>query len=484
MPRPVLFTLFSLLIGSSALAGDLVHTEVWSASGEGNGGFGSALATGDFNGDGLQDLAASASGCGEGDASPGCVSIYTGTAESFEAAASWQIAGSGDQMTGNRLSAADLNQDGFDDLLVTPGANSSSELYLGSATGLESTPVWSWGGGSTNALPDGVIVGDMDGDELLEIAVTDAVSGTVEIHHGDLDIDLAPYLLTNNSHDNFGVHLAAAGSPDGDIFADLLVLTGTTSTQEAGAAWLFAGSSQGPLSEAIWSYGPEDEELGAAFGWTGAGIGDINGDGIDDFAISAPGTSADGVNGNLVGAVAIWEGQDVGPETEPNTLISHGESDDSYGAVLSGGVDLTDNTFDDLLVGAPDLSASGSSGGAVTIHQGAFAGLESNVAHTVASAEAFTSAVSGFGRSLTAVSDEGPTGKTLVVVGSPDEDLGAVYAYAVSVDEDEGPGPNPNTSEPKDKDSFAESQCGCSVGAGFGFGWLLVMPLLAYRRRP
>lgn len=468
---------------SSAQAADLVHAEVWSATGEGEGGFGSALAVGDFNGDGLKDLAVTASGCGEGSASSGCVSVYPGTAESFETATSWQIKGSGDQMTGHRLSAADVNQDGFDDLLVTPGASSSSELYLGSAEGLESESVWSWGGGASNALPDGVIVGDMDGDELLEIAVTDAISGLIEIQTGNLEIDIAPYILSNTSHDNFGVHLAAAGSPDGDIFADLLVMTGSESPGEAGAAWLFAGSSQGPLPEPIWSYGEDQDKLGAAFGWTGAGVGDINGDGIDDFAITAPGTSADGVNGNIAGVVAIWEGQDVGPETEPNTLTTYGDVDDAYGAVMVGGVDLTDNTFDDLLVGTPGASSGSSSSGSVVIHQGAFAGLESSVTHTVASAEEFASAVPGFGRSLAAAADEGPAGKVLVIVGSPDEDLGAVYAYAMSVEENKGVATNPNNSEPKDKDGFAESQCGCAVGTGLGFSWLLLLPLLARRRQ-
>jgi len=467
------------------MAAELSHSEVWTASGATNGGFGNALATGDFDGDGLTDLVIAEIHCGEEGTSPGCVYVYTGSAESFESTASWTIAGAtANQMTGNRLSSGDVNQDGFDDLLVTPGATGSSELYLGSGAGLDTSAAWVWSGAANGFVPDGVIVGDMDGDDFLDIAVTDTVSQSIEIHAGDLGLDGPSYTLSNEEHPQFGVHLAAAGSPDGDIFADLLVLTGTESSHDIGAAWLFAGSSQGPIAEAVWSYEEDQEQLGPAFGWTGGGVGDINGDGIDDFAISALGISPDGSDEEPVaGVVAIWQGKTVGPETVPDTMITYGGEEDAFGWAFVGGVDLTDNTFDDLLVSAPDYSSSSPETGSAVIHQGAFAGLEESPVHALASADEFESVVVGYSRSLAVAADEGTSGKLLVVIGSPDNELGAVYAYSLSTDDDKQPGANPNTSEPKGKDGFAESQCGCAVGSSSSFAGLMLLPLLARRRR-
>jgi hypothetical protein len=207
---------------------------------------------------------------------------------------------------------------------------------------------------------------------------------------------------------------------------------------------------------------------------------DINGDGTDDFAVSAPGISD---AGDSIGIVAIWQGQDVGPETAPDTTISYGAAEDAYGWAFIGGVDLTDNTFDDILVSAPNDSSNSPTTGSVLIHQGAFAGLEQSPMHSIASAAEFDEVLPGFGRSLAIAADEGTGGKLLVIIGSPDEEPGMVYAYRLDDDDDGEPGPNPNTSEPKDKDSFAESQCGCAIGGGSSFAGLILLPILARRRR-
>ena len=242
--------------------------------------------------------------------------------------------------------------------------------YIWVAQGLTTTPHWRWSG-AASVLPDGIIVGEMDGDDLSEIAVTDAVSQTVEIFSGTLASMEADYTITNTDDTRFGMALANGGSPDADIYSDLIVSTGQE-TAIGGTAWIYSGSSPGTDSESDVVAGLPGED-GIAFGFAAASIGDINGDGNDDFAISAAGYGETDTE-NRIGSVGVWHGDIVGPEEVPNRLLSFGISSDHYGSAIAGGVDLNDNTFADLVVGAPLTGTTGS----VYLHFGAFNSIEDN----------------------------------------------------------------------------------------------------------
>ncbi|GAB1603113.1 integrin alpha-8-like isoform X3, partial [Argonauta hians] len=86
------------------------------------------------------------------------------------------------------------------------------------------------------------------------------------------------------------------------------------------------------------------------FGWTFATLKDINYDGYQDFATSAPYGGKDGK-----GAVYIFHGSKNGVNPEPSQVIDasdlkHGLR--TFGYSLSGGMDLDGNSYTDLLVGA------------------------------------------------------------------------------------------------------------------------------------
>lgn len=92
--------------------------------------------------------------------------------------------------------------------------------------------------------------------------------------------------------------------------------------------------------------------LHGRFGFSLAKAGDLNGDGFQDFAVGAP------YEGK--GAVYIFHGSKDGVKVPFSQRIYASElpnSDDwtTFGYSLSGGIDLDDNTYPDILVGSFDV---------------------------------------------------------------------------------------------------------------------------------
>jgi len=98
-------------------------------------------------------------------------------------------------------------------------------------------------------------------------------------------------------------------------------------------------------------------QVQTAYGYTVAGLGDINGDGYDDVAISAP-TMADVISGTGsltgVGAVFIYLGSPSGLPATPSKVLQSTTAVD--GALFGYSVDAGDITGDgknDIVIGAP-----------------------------------------------------------------------------------------------------------------------------------
>ena len=161
--------------------------------------------------------------------------------------------------------------------------------------------------------------------------------------------------------DLYGQSVAQLHDVNGDGVNDLLVgAPGTDSNGvDAGTAYVLDGLSGDALYEV---HGLAGDELG----WSVANVGDVTGDGIDDFAAGRPGRD---VNGADAGAVSMYSGAGGGILwTQVGTKAGM-----RHGSVVAGAGDVNGDGRGDLLVGAPDYDGAiltGADLGRVVLYSG------------------------------------------------------------------------------------------------------------------
>lgn len=301
-------------------------------------GFGYALASGDVNGDGFSDVIIGAPYYQNSIAAVvplGRVFIYYGSAEGLETKPSRTLVApsipgaqfGNDEWFGFSVAVADLNADGFSDVVVGAphlsngfGHEGAIFVYKGSASGVVATPI-------------GRVEGESSGAQ-------------------------------------FGFAVASAGDVNGDGFSDVIVgapfFFFDDVTFHEGAASLFLGYAEGLRTTAAWSM--SGRWGGARFGTTLAGVGDLNGDGLSDVVVGAP---YYGGQINQEGRISVFRGaRGRVPLTGPIWVKSSQLPDALFGFAISGAGDMDGDGFDDFLVGAPGLSHPEKSEGAVYLFRG------------------------------------------------------------------------------------------------------------------
>ncbi|MDP6850006.1 MAG: integrin alpha, partial [Planctomycetota bacterium] len=144
----------------------------------------------------------------------------------------------------------------------------------------------------------------------------------------------------NGLQDNsfFGISVDALGDIDGDTFPDFIVgAAGELDAQgtPTGAAYIYSGQTGALLMT-------QQPSVPGLFGYTVAGIGDINGDGTPDYAVR------DALAFSVGGEVTIYDGA-----THLSIVtLSTGNSLDHYGSAIEGLGDVNADGFDDFAIGA------------------------------------------------------------------------------------------------------------------------------------
>ncbi len=155
--------------------GGLAASAAWSKAGAAGVRFGGSVATaGDVNGDGYSDLLIGASYY---NSRAGRAYLYLGGASGPATSAAWTADGAASSLFGNAVApAGDVNGDGYSDVVV--GAQGSSTvlgkayIYLGSAAGLSTTAAWTGSGAATaDRFGYAVASADVNGDGYSDILV-------------------------------------------------------------------------------------------------------------------------------------------------------------------------------------------------------------------------------------------------------------------------------------------------------------------------
>ena len=233
-------------------------------------------------------------------------------------------------------SAGDINNDGFDDLII--GANAADPNSNKNAG--ESYVVFGKDGGFASSL------------NLADFA--------------DLGGDIGFIINGINADDNSGISVSSAGDINGDGFSDLVVgaINADPNNQEnAGQAYVIFGTnaefkSNFDLSTLngrngfIINGASVDNLLGTSV----SDAGDVNGDRLDDIIISAVGANQEkGTSYVLFGSQEEFKAVVNLDELKPNKGFAIEGIDEGArsGNSVSGAGDINDDSYDDIIIGAP-----------------------------------------------------------------------------------------------------------------------------------
>ncbi len=231
----------------------------------------------------------------------------------------------GDRFGSSVAGIGDLDGDGTADM----AAGSPGHVLGGSGTGYLSVMFLN---------PDGTVrdTARIDGGTPNAPSLAaDARFGESASGIGDLDGDGVPDVAVGAPGH------ATRGSGTGDVHVLFMNPDGTVKR----AATVNAGSQNGPALEP-----------GARFGWSVAGIGDLDSDGVPDVAVGAPGHATRGTGTGGVHVLFMNPDGTVKRAAQVDGTAPNGPSlaaGDRFGAAVSGIGDLDSDGVTDVAVGAP-----------------------------------------------------------------------------------------------------------------------------------
>lgn len=357
---------------------------------------------GDFNGDGYRDVAVAAPAATvSGKSWAGQVAVVYGTASGLNPAKhqliSQNTAGipdtaEKDDEFGDQIATADLNRDGYSDLVVgaphekagSAGDAGTVVIVWGSKTGLS--------GGTTVKNPQtlygsyfglSIAAADFTGDGKPDLAIS-AQSDTENPSSWRVRLIRGPFTKSGStgrvSSYSPGIDKPAltAGRVSGDTKADLVVTGQKPNGDHLATAVYYKGTADG-ISKAASLRTAET-----------AAIGDLNKDGYGDIVLGNPEDPADEPSASTGGKIHVIYGTSSGPSATRRVSYTQNtsgvpdssEEGDRFGQALAIG-DFDKDGYGDLAVGAPgesfgDDSDYLASAGAITLLRGSSAGLSTS----------------------------------------------------------------------------------------------------------
>ena len=489
--------------------------------------FGTSVANiGDLDGDGVLDIVVGAPGDPTGGDRRGAVFVMLmntngtvkSTAKIDDSTANGPVLFDQEQFGSSVAGIGDINDDGIADIAVGINSQNPNSIYKGAiytmfmnADGtVKSTQRIDDTTADGPILSDGDLfgasvagIGDLDGD-----GIPDIVAGAYKDDHGGTDKGAIHILFMNrdgtikrtaqisnpefgsnnyylSDHDGFGYSVASIGDLDGDGTTDIAVGAyqddNNGRTTNTGAVYVLfmnpdgTAKSYSPIKNST-ANGPvlSDDDN---FGYSVAGIGDLDGDGIPDIVAGAPLADTNYFNDGAIFVMLMNADGSIKSTIKIDNSTNSGPvlADYSFfGSSVANIGDLNNDGIADIAVGAERDGDTASDGGAVFI-------LFMNSDGTVSSTKRIDDTVANvptildydqFGSSVAGIGDINGDGAPDIAVGvqgaaGGKTDTGAVYVLLMNtdgsvkatkvIDSSASPGGGPDDAEVSDGDQFGSS---------------------------
>jgi hypothetical protein len=272
--------------------------------------FGGTIAcAGDVNHDGFDDVLVGSPRFLNTNGSRGVVFLFLGSPSGPASTPAWVMFGSSNTSAfGTALAAAgDVNGDGFADVIIgDPGADEALQergrafVFLGSPSGLQSNAIWVAQGPEPGSRFGFSVAGKLDcnKDGCSEIIIgapgaggTYPGPGYVALYKGSRQGPEKQPAWTGSGSipgGKYGYRVASLGDVNGDGFPDVVISAPSAAGTQPGSGFVYFYPGNGNTLSAHPAALIDGGQKDAQFGRSLCAVGDINRDGLADFAIGSP----------------------------------------------------------------------------------------------------------------------------------------------------------------------------------------------------